>query len=317
MRPAVDGLLLVDKPAGPTSHDIVYRARRALGQRRIGHAGTLDPMASGLLPLLLGRATRLLRFLPGHPKRYTGTLVLGLTTDSDDVTGSERSRHRGPLPDRAAVLAAAAAFHGTLRQVPPAVSARKIEGQRMYRLARQGRSVEAPPSEVEVLRWDLRPTDDDAVWAFDAEVSGGTYIRALARDLGAALGCGGTLASLRRTGVGCFDVRDAIRLPDDAPENDVDPAGWIIRMSEIPLGLPELSLDGADAVRRFLSGGEVPCPESAGDSAGAPNGPVQVRDGGGSLLGVGERTAGRVRPRVVVADREPPPGDRLAPPRGV
>lgn len=310
MTRGVDGLLLVDKPEGPTSHDIVNRARKLLGQRRIGHAGTLDPMASGLLPLLVGRATRLLRFLPGNPKRYDGTLVLGLTTDSDDVTGTERCRHDGPLPGATAVLEAASRFTGTLQQVPPAISARKVDGKRLYRLARQGKAVEAPPAEVEVTRWDLRPTADEGVWAFEAEVSGGTYIRSLARDLGAVLGCGGALASLRRIGVGCFDVRDAIRLPAPDDGDSPDAAESIVPLADIPLDLPEVVVDAGGDVRRFLAGGEIAGPEG-------PEGPVQVRSGDRALLGIGARTGLLVRPRVVLADPAEAAPDRLAPPSGV
>ena len=135
MSGAWEGLLLIDKPSGPTSHDIVVAVRRASGQSRIGHAGTLDPLASGLLPLVLGHATRLVRFLPHSPKSYTGTFRLGLRTDSDDVTGRTLDRHAGPLPEPHAVVEAAGALIGRQQQVPPRVSARKVGGQRLYRLA--------------------------------------------------------------------------------------------------------------------------------------------------------------------------------------
>ena len=139
-----EGLLLVDKSAGLTSHDVVSRVRRGCQLRRVGHAGTLDPMATGLLPLVLGRATRLVRFLPHSPKEYTGSLRLGVTTNTDDRTGRVLTRHRGPLPEADRVVAAARVLEGTHAQVPPDVSARHIGGRRMYELAREGAKIEAP-----------------------------------------------------------------------------------------------------------------------------------------------------------------------------
>ena len=187
-----DGLLLIDKSSGPTSHDVVQSVRRLTGQRRVGHAGTLDPLATGLLPVLLGRATRLARFLPHSPKHYEGLLRLGLTTVTDDITGEELTCHAGTLPDPASVAAAAERLQGSHPQIPPAVSARKVGGKRLYRLARQGIRVEAAPRQVDVNRFEIAPVKDDpAQYEFSAEVSGGTYVRALIRDLGAALGCGG------------------------------------------------------------------------------------------------------------------------------
>ena len=166
-----DGLLLVDKPTGPTSHDIVHRVRRASGVRRVGHAGTLDPLASGLLPLVLGRATRLVRFLPHSPKTYTGRLQLGRTTNTDDVTGEILSDHEGALPGAEQVLAAARKLEGRQFQIPPAFSARRVEGRRLYELARKGQAVEARPTEIVVTRFTLSPTDSPETYEFTAEVS--------------------------------------------------------------------------------------------------------------------------------------------------
>ena len=150
------GLLLVDKPEGPTSHDIVAWVRRASGQRRVGHAGTLDPMASGLLPLVLGAATRLVRFLPSEPKVYRGRFELGWTSHTDDVTGRPLARHDGPLPDADAVIRASGELEGERPQIPPSVSARKVGGVRMYRLARRGVAVEAPASTVVVAGFEIK-----------------------------------------------------------------------------------------------------------------------------------------------------------------
>ncbi|GAG07552.1 unnamed protein product, partial [marine sediment metagenome] len=187
-----DGLLLIDKANGPTSHDVVQSVRRLTGQRRVGHAGTLDPLATGLLPVLLGRATRLARFLPHSPKHYDGLLRLGLTSVTDDITGEALTRHTGTLPDPATVIAAAERLEGSYPQIPPTVSARKVGGKRLYRLAREGIRAEVAPRQVDVSRFEVAPIEDDpAQYEFSAEVSGGTYVRALIRDLGAALGCGG------------------------------------------------------------------------------------------------------------------------------
>jgi tRNA pseudouridine55 synthase len=290
----LEGLLLIDKPEGPTSHQVVATVRVLTAQRRIGHAGTLDPMASGLLPLVLGRATRLVRFLPHAPKVYEGRFRWGVTTTSDDTTGTVLSRHDGPAPEPAEVLREARQFQGRFAQTPPAVSARKVGGQRMYRLARLGRSVVAPPREVEVSRLDLEPTEDPLEWAFVAEVSAGTYIRAIARDLGRALGTGGALAALRRTAIGPLSVSGAV-----TPTRGGDPAivvAAVIPTDLMPLVPPAVRLGGAAAAGRFVSGSEVELTEvSPGD------GPCRVLGGAGTLLGIGEICGRRVRPKVVLA----------------
>ena len=240
-----DGLVLVDKPSGPTSHDIVARVRRASGVRRVGHAGTLDPMASGLLPLVIGRATRLVRFLPDTPKTYRGQLRLGRTTTTDDETGDLVTEHGGALPSAEQVLAAARGLEGRQTQVPPAFSARRVAGRRLYELARKGVMVEAAPTEVEVHRFELTPTDRGDLYAFTAEVSTGTYIRALARDLGRSLGCGGSLAALVRTLVGPLRLPDARPWPDEGPDR-----GWVLEalmpLDRMPLTPPPVRLAGSD-----------------------------------------------------------------------
>jgi len=285
-----DGWLRVDKPVGPTSHDAIARIRRRLGIRRVGHTGTLDPPASGLLLVLVGRATRLARFAPATPKRYSGRLRLGLETTTDDLTGEPVSRHEGTLPDSDAVRAAASTFVGDLRQVPPAVSAVKIGGRRLYRSAREGRPVEAPPRSVRVLRWDLEPGPEPALWDFEAEVSSGTYLRALARDLGRTLGCGGALHSLRRTGIGPLVADGAWDPFSEAPAPPLEP------IDELPLTIPDVLVD-AEQIARFLQGVAVPLPDE-GPPAGAN---AAARDSAGRLLGIGAIEADRLRPRVVLA----------------
>ncbi len=298
MSEPAEGLLLLDKPPGPTSHDIVDLVRRVTGQRRVGHAGTLDPMASGLLPVVLGRATRLVRFLPSSPKVYEGTLRLGVTTSTDDTTGEILETFEGALPSAERVIAAARRFEGRIMQVPPAFSAKKVEGTRLYRLARRHDAVAARATEVEVTRFDLRPAGPEGEWAFRTEVSAGTYVRALARDLGAFLGCGGTLSSLRRLAIGPLRVEAAIPLAAAPGGNPGPVLSAIIPLDEIPIEPPPVALTGDGLSDRFLSGNTVPAPP------GSPaSGYCKVLDSGGRLIGVAESADGRLHPRVVVGCR--------------
>jgi len=287
---ALDGLLLVDKPCGPTSHDVVARVRTTTGQRRLGHAGTLDPPASGLLPLVLGRATRLVRFLPHSPKTYTGALRLGLTTTTDDITGEPLGHHDGRLPEFERVLAAAAGFRGESLQRPPAISARKVGGQRLYRLARRGVHVEAEPRPIEVSRFDVQPTEAAEDWRFVTEVSAGTYVRALVRDLGESLGCGATLLELRRTAIGPLRVELAV--DPEAPAETLRRA--VVPLERLPLWPPQLRLRTPEQARGFRSGVAL-------SVAATDTGVVAVTDPDGRLLGIGESSGSRLRPRVVLA----------------
>ena len=214
--PAPDGLLVVDKPAGWTSHDVVGRARRLCGTRKVGHAGTLDPMATGVLVLGIGRATKLLTFLVGCDKAYTATIRLGQSTVTDDAEGDVTATEAADGVTRTALDAAVAALTGDLQQVPSSVSAIKVKGERAYHRVRAGEDVELAARPVTVSRFDVldvRPADAQGVPVLDVDVavtvSSGTYVRALARDLGAALGVGGHLTALRRTRVGAFDLDGA------------------------------------------------------------------------------------------------------------
>src|SRR4051812_23982051 len=210
MREATtDGLLLVDKPAGVTSHDVVLAARRAFGESRIGHAGTLDPFATGLLVLLLGRATRLLPHLDGVPKEYEATIALGSETETDDLHGAVV--REAPPPDDDAIAEAIAQLTGPLEQVPPAYSAKRVGGRRAYEAARAGDLLELAPAHVTVFGWRDVVREGDTVRAVIA-CGGGTYIRALARDLGRLTGSAAHLAALRRTRSGPFQVDDAVSL---------------------------------------------------------------------------------------------------------
>ncbi len=213
-RPTPDGLLLVDKPAGVTSHDVVNAARRALGEKRIGHGGTLDPFATGLLVLLVGRATRLLRWLHDEPKVYHATVKFGAETDTEDLEG--QVTREAPLPSRAALEAALPSLLGDIDQVPPAYSAKRVDGRRAYELAREGVEVEMTPSRVRIESIALSEFSgtDDAVASCRMRVScgGGTYVRSLARDLARAAGSAAHLVALRREQAGVFSLARSIPL---------------------------------------------------------------------------------------------------------
>lgn len=208
-RSPVQGLLLVDKPAGMTSHDVVQHVRRIYGERSIGHLGTLDPFATGLLVLLLGRATRLATFLDTEPKVYQATIRFGDETDTDDQTGTVI--RTAPAPSESDVRSGLKTLTGNISQVPPAYSAKSVDGTRAYDAARRGEPLDLPAVEVTVHSWEIREFRDDTLSAV-VSCSGGTYIRALARDLGRLTSSAAHLSSLRRTRVGEFDVRDAATL---------------------------------------------------------------------------------------------------------
>jgi tRNA pseudouridine55 synthase len=207
--PELHGVLVVDKPEGPTSHDIVDRVRRALGVRRVGHTGTLDPFATGVLPVCVGRATRLARFLAEGEKVYEAAIRLGLATTTDDRTGGPKGEPRPVTATRAEVEAACRLFVGRILQVPPAFSAKHVDGRRLYELAREGDLAPRPAVPVAVAAIEVGSFDGRDL-ALTIRCSPGTYIRALARDLGEALGCGGHLVALRRTASGGFDLRSAV-----------------------------------------------------------------------------------------------------------
>jgi tRNA pseudouridine55 synthase len=204
-----EGLLLVDKPAGMTSHDVVQHVRRIYGERSIGHLGTLDPFATGLLVLLLGRATRLATFLDTEPKVYEATIQFGAETNTDDKTGTV-IRSAAPASE-SDVRSAIKSLTGTISQVPPAYSAKSVDGTRAYDAARRGTPLDIPAVDVTVHSWDVRELTGETVSAV-ITCSGGTYIRALARDLGRLTSSAAHLAALRRTRIGGFDVREAATL---------------------------------------------------------------------------------------------------------
>jgi tRNA pseudouridine55 synthase len=285
MRDATtDGLLLVDKPAGVTSHDVVLAARRAFGESRIGHAGTLDPFATGLLVLLLGRATRLLPYLDGVPKEYEATIALGRETETDDLHGA--TVREAELPSDSAIADAIAQLTGPLEQVPPAYSAKRVAGQRAYEAARAGTALELAPAKVEVFDWRDVVRDGAELRATIA-CGGGTYIRALARDLGRLTGSAGHLSALRRTRSGPFYVSQAVTLEAlRGGEAKLRPA-----LDALPT-VPHVALSGDDA-ERVLRGMVVTRDIEAPTAA--------LVDGrSGALVAFAEADGAHWQPRVVM-----------------
>ncbi len=277
-------MLLVDKPAGVTSHDVVLAARRAFGESRIGHAGTLDPFATGLLVLLLGRATRLLPHLDGVPKEYAATMVLGRETETDDLEGA--TVREAPPPETSAIVKAITALTGELDQVPPAYSAKRVGGQRAYEAARAGEALTLAAARVHVYGWRDVVRDDHLLRATIA-CGGGTYIRALARDLGRLTGSAAHLGALRRTRSGPFHVADAWSL-DALREGRA-----VLRpaLDALPT-IPHVSLMGDDA-ERVLRGMPVPREDAASRAA-------LVDSRSGALVAFAEADGARWQPRVVM-----------------
>lgn len=249
---STDGVLLLDKPSGITSNAALSRAKRILGIKKAGHTGTLDPLASGLLTLCFGQATKVAGFLLDADKTYDALVRLGITTDSEDAEGEVLERHRVPALDDARVEAVLEKFRGSIEQVPPMHSALKHKGQRLYELARRGEAVERPPRPVVIHALELLERDEETL-RLRVGCSKGTYVRSLARDIGQALGCGAHLAGLRRTASAPFDVRDAVTL--DALESlTQDQARALLAPADRALErLPAVELDDQQA-RRIMQG---------------------------------------------------------------
>jgi tRNA pseudouridine55 synthase len=279
----------VDKPAGISSHDVVQNVRRRLGIRTVGHTGTLDPFATGLLVLLLGRATRLARFVEMQSKQYLATARLGIQTTTDDLTGQVVSRSPvvEPLPEEQ-VRRALARFHGSQLQQPPQYSAKQVGGERSYRKARRGEAVNLNPVEVTIHRIEfLRYHPPDLT--FRAVVSAGTYLRAIARDLGSRLGVGAHLTSLRREAIGSLSVEDAV------PLDRVGPAA-VLPAQAVLCDLPSIDLD--DAARKDVTHGRPV--RDARDAGQQGNGGAIALVQGGELVAVARAEDGWFLPTVVL-----------------
>jgi len=280
-----DGIVVVDKPAGWTSHDVVARSRKVLGTRKVGHSGTLDPDATGVLVLGVGRATRLLRYLTLLPKRYTATIVLGTETTTLDAAGEVTAVHdmSGVVQDD--VWRAARQLTGDIEQVPPMFSAVKVGGRRLHEIAREGGEVERAPRPVTVHRFDVTPTADPQVWKADVECSSGTYVRTLAADLGTSLGGGAHLTGLRRLSVGSFTIDGARSM--DSPEL-LPPAAGVRHLAGLVVDA-ELAVD--------VGYGKVLDRQRLGTEG---DGPWAVHDADGILLAVYEPYDDRTKPAVVL-----------------
>jgi tRNA pseudouridine55 synthase len=299
MTDGKDGLVIVDKPGGLTSHDVVARIRRLAGTRRVGHAGTLDPMATGVLVVGVEKATRLLGYLALTEKQYDATIRLGQSTSTDDAEGELTKTAEAKDVPPEAINKAIAELTGEIQQVPPAVSAIKVGGQRAYKLTRAGSAPELKPRPVTVYEFTvtaIRPAGDGGLKDVDATVrcSSGTYIRALARDLGDKLGTGGHLTALRRTRVGDYGLEAAKTLDQLAGRFEVMP---LAQAAAAAFGRRDLS---ADEARRLAHGGRLPA-GPPGTGTGTP-GPTAAFAPDGSLVALLAEQDGQARPLAVFAD---------------
>jgi tRNA pseudouridine55 synthase len=286
-EPAPEGLLLIDKPGAITSHDAIDLVRRALGTRKVGHAGTLDPMATGLLLMGVGRATRLLRFLGTLEKTYEGTALLGVETTTLDA-GGDVVRTTAVTATPRDVRVAMAALEGPSMQRPPAYSAVKVGGRKLYQAAREGETLEAAARPIRVRSFELLRHDGDHLM-FRVVCSGGTYVRVLLADVGTAVGCGAHLTALRRTRIGGFDVADARR--PDAP-------GEPLPVDRAVAHLPRLVLEPEEAIA--AGHGRILGPAGLA-------GPYAVFAPAGRLIGVYEDEGTKGRPVVILAPGSPDP----------
>jgi tRNA pseudouridine55 synthase len=308
----MDGILIVAKAPGPTSHDIVAIVRRLAATRRVGHGGTLDPFASGVLPLFLGRATRIAEYHLGDRKAYRATVCFGATSTTDDLEG-ELTPGPGPAPTREAVEMALPALRGSIVQTPPAFSAVKVAGRRAYALARAGERPQLTPRQVEIDRLDILLWNGDdpdrPIAELEIDCSAGTYIRALARDLGAALGCGAYLGALTRTASGPFRLEDAVALAEIRNVAADGPAGLRALLRPIDFGLERFPVV------------EVPESDVSAIARGQlvrPPGPLpdddtryRLTDPAGRLIAVAAMRNGRLAPDKVFVD---PPNERAGRP---
>lgn len=296
----MDGVLLIDKPSGPTSHDVVARVRSVSGERSVGHTGTLDPRATGLLALVLGKATRLASVLSGSDKTYDAIIRLGSTTDTDDADGSVTSTSDS-RPDDQAIDAALGQFLGGFEQLPPSHSAKKIGGHKAYDLARRAEPVVLKTAPVTVRTLYRTGRDGDLV-SVVVSASAGFYVRALARDLGQALGCGAHLDALRRTKVGRFDLDQA--LPLEAAER-LGPglSAHILSPADALGDFPSVTVN-ADGLRRVLHGNPLSPDHLQGRAipvgGSAPSARVRVLADDGHLVALAASRGGALHPTVVL-----------------
>jgi tRNA pseudouridine55 synthase len=287
-KPGPAGFLVVDKPPGQTSHDVVDAARKWLGIRRVGHLGTLDPQATGVLPLAVREATKLISFIEKDSKSYVGSVRFGIETDTLDAQGQETRRYEGPLPRREEVEEALEAFRGEIEQIPPMYSAVKKNGVPLHRLARRGEEVERDPKKVKISRLDLTKFEEGLA-EIRVDCSAGTYVRVLAAEIGNALGCGAHLESLRRLSSGPFDVTQAVSFE----QLESEAASGVIEKRVISpadaMGLSVLELS-AESTQRVRHGADI---SPGARLRVAPGEKVIAIDGEGNLVGLLELRADR------------------------
>jgi tRNA pseudouridine55 synthase len=296
------GALLVDKPQGPTSHDVVARVRRWVKPSRTGHTGTLDPMATGVLAVCVGAATRLVRFLSPGPKEYSGRLILGVSTDTYDAEGRVVLERPAEKITAETARRAAEDFTGDLMQLPPPWSAKKVGGRRSYDLARAGEAPDLKPCPVRVERFELLEMRRNEI-EFRVLCSPGTYIRSLVHNLGEALGCGAHLSILRRLRTGPFQVSSAVALAEmEAAGREGRLAEHLISLEDLDLGMASVRLM-VEGVRSALAGRKIPPSEVDRGGIPGPGRPIRLLDPGDRLLGVAEldRHGGvLLQPRVIL-----------------
>jgi tRNA pseudouridine55 synthase len=302
----MDGILVALKPAGPTSHDVVALVRRLAATKRVGHGGTLDPFATGVLPIFLGKATRVVEYHLADRKGYRATVCFGASSTTDDLEG-DLTPSGAAAPDRSAVETALERFHGPISQRPPAYSAIKVAGRRAYAMARAGESVELASRDVTIHRLELVDWDatdpDRPIAILDVECSAGTYIRALARDVGEAVGGGAYLGALSRTSSGPFRLADAIpleRVREAAAEGPDALASLLLPIDAGLESLRELIIDD-DEVTAISRGQFIRAPLPGGD----PAAPIRVRDSAGRLVAIASVRDGRLAPDKVLVDALP------------
>lgn len=299
----MDGILVALKPAGPTSHDVVALVRRLAATKRVGHGGTLDPFATGVLPIFLGKATRVVEYHLADRKGYRATVCFGASSTTDDLEG-DLTPSGAAAPDRSAVETALERFRGPISQRPPAYSAIKVAGRRAYAMARAGESVELASRDVTIHRLELVDWDasdpDRPIAILDVECSAGTYIRALARDVGEAVGGGAYLGALSRTSSGPFRLADAIpleRVREAAAEGPDALASLLLPIDAGLESLRELIIDD-DEVTAISRGQFIRAPLPGGD----PAAPIRVRDSAGRLVAIATVRDGRLAPDKVLVD---------------
>jgi tRNA pseudouridine55 synthase len=294
----VNGLLVIDKPGGMTSHDVVNRLRRITGEKSIGHLGTLDPMATGVLPLLLGKYTRLAQYFSSAEKSYSGAIRFGFSTDTYDAEGEAAGPdlwpEMGPALTLEQVRAAAARFDGEIEQMPPAFSAKKIGGKPAYKLAREGKPVELTAAKVRIASFEIVALED-AEAAFAMSISAGGYVRSVAHELGQALGCGAHLSRLRRTQAGVFTLDEAHTLEElEAAAGNVEALGLLcVHPRSLLPEMPAVTGD-AQALGRLRNGAQANLPEFSRAAM------VKVFAGQREMVGIAKRVAGTLFQPVVV-----------------